>query len=64
MSDDGLGSEYRISLKSDSLQDMIPEAAEEKIKNSILSRDIIVSVINSRTEPIVLNTMYMAMMKR
>ena len=33
MSDDGLGSEYRISLKSDSLQDAIPEAVAERIKN-------------------------------
>lgn len=32
MSDDGLGSEYRISLKSDSLQDVIPESVAEKIK--------------------------------
>ena len=33
MSDDGLGSEYRISLKSDSLKDTIPEAVANKIKN-------------------------------
>ena len=33
MSDEGLGSEYRISLKSDSLKDMIPENVTEKIKN-------------------------------
>ncbi|KAI4440873.1 ABC transporter permease [Schaedlerella arabinosiphila] len=33
MSDDGLGSEYRISLKSDSLKDTIPKAAADKIKN-------------------------------
>lgn len=33
MSDDGLGSEYRISLKSDSLKDKIPEAVADKIKN-------------------------------
>lgn len=33
MSDDGLGSEYRISLKSDSLMDTIPEAVADKIKN-------------------------------
>lgn len=33
MSDDGLGSEYRISLKSDSLKDTIPEAVADKIKN-------------------------------
>lgn len=33
MSDDGLGSEYRISLKSDSLKDTIPEAVGDKIKN-------------------------------
>ncbi len=31
-SDDGLGSEYRISLKSRSLIDTIPEAAADKIK--------------------------------
>ena len=33
MSDDGLGSEYRISLKSDSLKDTIPKTAANKIKN-------------------------------
>ena len=33
ISDDGLGSEYRISLKSDSLKDTIPEAVADKIKN-------------------------------
>ncbi len=33
MSDDGLGSEYRISLKSDSLKDTIPKAAADKIQN-------------------------------
>lgn len=32
-SDDGLGSEYRISLKSVSLADTIPDAIVEKIKN-------------------------------
>ena len=32
-SDDGLGSEYRVSLKSNSLKDTIPEAAADKIKN-------------------------------
>ena len=32
-SDDGLGSEYRISLKSDSLKDTIPKAVADKIKN-------------------------------
>ena len=32
-SDDGLGSEYRISLKSNSLKDTIPQAAGDKIKN-------------------------------
>lgn len=32
-SDDGLGSEYRISLKSNSLNDTIPKAAADKIKN-------------------------------
>lgn len=32
-SDDGLGSEYRVSLKSDSLNDTIPEAVADKIKN-------------------------------
>lgn len=33
MSDDGLGSEYRVSLKSDSLKDTIPKAVADKIKN-------------------------------
>lgn len=33
MSDDGLGSEYRISLKSGSLKDTIPEVVADKIKN-------------------------------
>lgn len=33
MSDDGLGSEYRISLKSDSLKDTIPEVVADKIKS-------------------------------
>ncbi len=33
MSDDGLGSEYRISLKSDSLKDTIPKTAADKIQN-------------------------------
>lgn len=33
MSNDGLGSEYRISLKSDSLKDTIPKAAADKIQN-------------------------------
>ncbi len=33
ISDDGLGSEYRISLKSDSLKDTIPKAAADKIQN-------------------------------
>lgn len=33
VSDDGLGSEYRISLKSDSLKDTIPKAVADKIKN-------------------------------
>lgn len=32
-SDDGLGSEYRISLKSTSLNDTIPEAAADNIRN-------------------------------
>lgn len=32
-SDDGLGFEYRVSLKSDSLKDTIPKAAADKIKN-------------------------------
>lgn len=40
MSDDGLGSEYRISLKSDSLQDTIPEAVSEKIKNMPETDDV------------------------
>lgn len=33
ISDDGLGSEYRISLKSDSLKDTIPKAVADKIQN-------------------------------
>lgn len=33
ISDDGLGSEYRVSLKSDSLQDTISEDVSNKIKN-------------------------------
>ena len=40
MSDDGLGSEYRISLKSDSLQDTIPEAVAEKIRNMPETDDV------------------------
>lgn len=32
-SDDGLGSEYRVSLKSNSLGDTIPETTADKIKN-------------------------------
>ena len=40
ISDDGLGSEYRISLKSDSLQDTIPEAVAEKIKNMPETDDV------------------------
>lgn len=32
-SDDGLGSEYRISLKSNSLEDTIPNTVADKIKN-------------------------------
>ena len=32
-SDDGLGSEYRVSLKSNSLRDTIPETTADKIKN-------------------------------
>lgn len=40
MSDDGLGSEYRISLKSDSLQDAIPEAVAERIKNMPETDDV------------------------
>lgn len=40
MSDDGLGSEYRISLKSDSLQDTIPEAVAKKIKNMPETDDV------------------------
>lgn len=35
MSDDGLDSEYRISLKSDSLKDTIPEEVADKIKNML-----------------------------
>ncbi len=40
MSDDGLGSEYRISLKSDSLKDTIPEAVADKIKNMPETEDV------------------------
>lgn len=40
MSDDGLGSEYRISLKSDSLKDRIPENVTEKIKNMPETDDV------------------------
>lgn len=40
MSDDGLGSEYRISLKSDSLQDTIPEDVAKKIKNMPETDDV------------------------
>lgn len=40
MSDDGLGSEYRISLKSDSLQDTIPEEVAKKIKNMPETDDV------------------------
>lgn len=43
MSDDGLGSEYRISLKSDSLKDMIPEVAADKIKNMPETDDVYVT---------------------
>lgn len=32
-SDDGLGSQYRVSLKSNSLSDTIPESAADQIKN-------------------------------
>lgn len=40
MSDDGIGSEYRISLKSDSLQDTIPEDVAKKIKNMPETDDV------------------------
>ncbi len=40
MSDDGLGSEYRISLKSDSLKDTIPEKVADKIKNMPETDDV------------------------
>lgn len=40
MSDDGLGSEYRISLKSDSLKDTIPETVADKIKNMPETDDV------------------------
>lgn len=40
VSDDGLGSEYRISLKSDSLKDMIPADVAEKIRNMPETDDV------------------------
>ncbi len=40
MSDDGLGSEYRISLKSDSLEDTIPEKVVDKIKSMPETTDV------------------------
>lgn len=40
ISDDGLGSEYRISLKSNSLKDTIPEAVADKIKNMSETADV------------------------
>ena len=40
ISDDGLGSEYRISLKSNSLKDTIPEAVADKIKNMSETSDV------------------------
>lgn len=40
MSDDGLDSEYRISLKSDSLKDTIPEEVADKIKNMPETDDV------------------------
>lgn len=40
MSDDGLGSKYRISLKSDSLNDKIPENVTEKIKTMPKTDDV------------------------
>lgn len=43
MSDDGLGSEYRISLKSDSLKDTIPETVAHKIKNMPETDDVYVT---------------------
>lgn len=39
-SDDGLGSEYRISLRSTSLKDTIPEAVADKIKNMPETADV------------------------
>ena len=39
-SDDGLGSEYRISLRSTSLNDRIPEEAADKIKNMPETADV------------------------
>lgn len=40
MSDDGLGSAYRISLKSDSLKDTIPAEVADKIKNMPQTDDV------------------------
>ena len=40
ISDDGLGSEYRISLKSNSLKDTIPEEVADKIKNMSETADV------------------------
>ena len=40
MSDDGLGSAYRISLKSDSLKDTIPAEVADKIKNMPETDDV------------------------
>lgn len=40
ISDDGLGSEYRISLKSNSLKDTIQEAVADKIKNMSETADV------------------------
>lgn len=39
-SDDGLGSEYRISLRSTSLNDVIPKAVADKIKNMPETTDV------------------------
>ena len=39
-SDDGLGSEYRISLRSTSLNDTIPETAADKIKDMPETADV------------------------
>lgn len=40
ISDDGLGSQYRVSLKSDSLKDTIPETVVQKIRNLPEAEDV------------------------